>query len=327
MTSSYNTYFQKQPLMRKVIYSLIPIIAASIYFFGWRSLVLILTSCFFGVLAEYAFKWRSKKPVTEAVFVSAILYALTLPPSTPLWIAALGIVFGIVFGKEVFGGFGRNVFNPALVGRAFAYVCFPLPLTTVWNENVTGGMGGLLSYSTPVIHAMSSATPMQAFRSSGTLADTWQLFLGNISGSVGETSALLIILAGAYLLYTKTASKENMLGTLIGFLGMNSLLYVSGFESVPNPLFGILSGGVLFGAVFMATDPISSPKTTEAKWFYGILIGSVTVIIRGFALFTEGMMFAILIGNTFAPLMDDVVKAIKASRKTSKGGASKHAES
>lgn len=315
MTLNISKYIQKQPMMRKVLITLIPIILASIYFFGWRSLVLILTSCLFGYLAELAFKWKAKKPVTEAVFVSAVLFALTLPPSTPLWIAALGIVFGIVFGKEVFGGFGRNVFNPALVGRAFAYVCFPLPMTVVWNQNVAGGLGGFLHYTTPIIDVIGTATPMQDFRATGHMTDYLQLFLGNISGSLGETSALLLILAGAYLLYTKTASYENMLGTLIGFIAMDGLLYLLGFHSVPNPLFGVLSGGVLFGAVFMATDPISSPKTVEAKWAYGILIGAVAVIIRGFALFTEGMMFAILIGNTFAPLMDDIVKGLKSQFK------------
>lgn len=311
--------FMKQPMMRKVLYALAPIILASVYFFGWRSLLLIIVSVLFGTLAEWTFKRKSKKPVTEAVFVTAVLYALTLPPATPFWVAAVGIIFGVVFGKEAFGGFGRNVFNPALVGRAFVYVSFPKFLTTEWNMPATGLLGGFGTYLTPPVDALSTATPLITFRSTGQLAEYVDIALGRVSGSLGETSAVLIILAGIYLIYTKTASKETMGGVLLGYLAMSTAFFAMGVSQVPHPLFGLFSGGLLFGTVFMATDPISSPKSVEAKWIYGILIGAVTVIIRGFALFAGGIMFAILIGNTFAPILDELVKYLK-SRKSAKPG-------
>ena len=318
--------FMKQDLMRRVIYALLPIILASVYYFGWRVIPLIISTTFFAVLAEWSFKRSSGKPVSEAVFVTSILFVLTLPPKTPYWIAAVGIVFGIVFGKEVFGGFGRNVFNPALVGRAFVYVSFPKFLTIEWTAPIRDSiLGGFTRYIGPTIDTVTTATPMLTFRSTGELMDYGDLLFGNISGSLGETSAILIILAGIYLLYTKTAHKESTLGVLIGFIGMTLIFNALSVNQVPNPIFGLLSGGILFSAVFMATDPISSPKTKEGRWVYGILIGGITVIIRGFALFAGGVMFAILIGNSFAPLIDETVKALKAHKKAksapAKGGA------
>ena len=315
--------FMKQPMMRRVIYALAPILVASVYFYGWRSLLLCLVTSAAAVFSEWIFKRKANKPVSEAVFVTSILFTLTLPPSTPYWVAALGIAFGIVFGKEVFGGFGRNVFNPALVGRAFVYVSFPKFLTIQWTQNAFNSslLGGFTSYIQPQIDGVSTATPMLLFRSTGQLTDYRSLLFGNISGSMGETSAILIILAGIYLLYTKTAAKESMLGVIIGFVGLTLTMNLIGVEQVPNPIFGLLSGGILFGAVFMATDPISSPKTKEAKWIYGILIGMITVVIRGFALFAGGIMFAILIGNTFAPILDELVKYIKSNKASKKEGS------
>lgn len=309
--------FMKQPMMRKVLYALTPIVLASIYFYGLRVLTLLIVISFFGALSEWLFVRKTTKKITEAVFVTAILFTLTLPPSTPYFIGIIGIVFGVIFGKMVFGGFGKNPFNPALVGRAFIYVNFPKFLTVQWNEPASGLLGGFTKYMTPTVDAVSSATPMMLYRSSGETLPLAKAFLGNISGSIGETSALLIILAGLYLIYTKTAAKETIISVLLGFLGMNSLLYLLGFAEVPPPLYGLITGGILFGAVFMATDPISSPKTFEGKIVYGLLIGIVTVIIRGFALFSGGFMFAVLIGNTFAPIIDEAVKGIKSLRKPS----------
>lgn len=307
--------FLKQAMMRKVIYALVPIVLASVYFFGWRSLLMVLLACLVGAATEWVFESRRNKPITEAVFVTAILYTLTLPVRTPFWIVAAGIIFGVIFGKEVFGGFGRNVFNPALVGRAFVYVNFPTFLTVQWTKPFDSPLGGFAHYISESVEALSSATPMLMFRSSGEMVDYTKLLLGNISGSLGETSAILIILAGIYLLVSKTASWETMLATIGGFLVANSAFYFAGASSVPNPLFGLLSGGILFAAVFMATDPISSPKTKEAKFIYGALIGTITVVIRGFALFAGGVMFAVLIGNTFAPLLDELIKYLKSRKK------------
>lgn len=309
----------KQTLMRKVLISLIPVIISAVYFFGWRTLALIAVSIVSGTLTEWAFKRKGNKPVTEAVFVSSVLYALTLPPRTPYWIAVLGIAFGIMFAKEVFGGFGRNVFNPALVGRAFVYVNFPAFMTIQWTQPSRGFPGGFGFWLGAPADSLTTATPMLSYRASGFMEPLRNMFLGNTSGSLGETSALLILLAGAYLIYTKTASWEIILSTVLGFIGADAAFHFLGFSQVPTPLFGLLSGGILFGAVFMATDPISSPKTQKGKWIYGLLIGLVTVIIRGFALFAGGMMFAILIANTFVPILDEGVKSMENTAAGKKG--------
>nr|WP_300003126.1 RnfABCDGE type electron transport complex subunit D [Tissierella sp.] len=316
----YSKYFMNQKMMRTVILSLIPLMIASVYFFGWRTFLLLAVVTIFGVITEYIFEKKNKKKISEAVFVTCILYTMTLPPSTPYWIAVVGIIFGVMFGKEVFGGFGRNVFNPALVARAFVYVSFPAPLTIQWSKTSMGALGGFTTYLTESVEAITKATPMLIFRETGTMVDFKNLLIGNISGSIGETSAILIILAGIYLVYKKVASWEIMVSTLVGFVGLNSILYFTGNPQIPNPLFGVFSGGLLFGAVFMATDPISSAKTKEGKWIYGILIGAITVIIRGYALFAGGMMFAVLIANTFVPIIDEAVKGIKKRKKAKKEG-------
>lgn len=308
-------WFTKQQMMRTVIISLLPIILASIYFYGWRTLVLLAVVSLFGILTEYAFEKKRKKKISEAVIVTCILYTMTLPPTTPYWIAVVGIVFGVLFGKMVFGGFGRNVFNPALVGRAFIYVTFPEPMTVSWVKVASSFPGGFTKYLTESVDVVSQATPMLLFRDTGEMVSQINLLAGNVSGSIGETSAILIILAGIYLIYKKVASWEIMAGSFVGFIGLSGVLYFMGNATVPHPLYGMLAGGFLFGTIFMATDPISSPKTKEAKWVFGIIIGLVTVIIRGYALFAGGMMFAILIANTFAPIMDEAVKAYKESKK------------
>ena len=310
--------FMKQPMMRKVVYALLPLLAAGIYFFGWRVLILTIVVSFFGCLTEWVFVRKTTKKVTEAVWVTNLLFTLTLPPSTPYWVAIIGIIFGVLFGKMVFGGFGKNPFNPALVGRAFIYVNFPKFLTVEWNEPASGLFGALTQYLTPQVDAVAQATPMLLVRSTGETFHWSELLLGNVAGSIGETSALLIVLAGIYLIYTKTAAKETIFSVILGFLGMSTIFYLAGFTQILHPLIGLLSGGLMFGAVFMATDPISSPKTFEGRIVYGVLIGVITVIIRGFALFAGGIMFAILIGNTFAPIIDEAVNGLKAMKGVSK---------
>lgn len=310
--------FMKQKMMRTVIKSLIPLTIAAVYFYGWRTLLLLAIVTVFGLGTEWIFAKKYNRKVSEAVFVSCILYTMTLPPTTPFWIAAIGIIFGILFGKEVFGGFGKNIYNPALVARAFVYVCFPAPLTIEWSKAALGFPGGFGTYLTQTVEVVSRATPMLLFRDTGGITSYLDLLIGNVSGSIGETSAILIILAAIYLIYKKVASWQIMLGVLIGFTGLSGTLILLGNPQIPNLLFGVLSGGLLFGTVFMATDPISAPKTKEGKWIYGILIGIITVIIRGYALFAGGMMFAILIANTFVPVLDEGIKYYKKARKESK---------
>ncbi|MGM0397070.1 MAG: RnfABCDGE type electron transport complex subunit D [Bacillota bacterium] len=308
-------YFIKQKMMRTVVYSLLPLLLLGTYYFGLRVLLLLFVVCLFGIGTEYIYEKKNDKKVSEAVLVTCLLYTLTLPPSTPFWIAAVGIVFGVLFGKMVFGGFGKNIFNPALVARAFVYVSFPEPLTIHWTKASMGFPGGFATYLNQGVEMVSTATPMLMYRDSGAAVPFMDIILGNVSGSIGETSAILVVLAGAYLIYKKVASWQIMAGCVVGFTALSSVLYLAGVTSVPNPFYGMVAGGFLFGAVFMATDPISATKTKEGKWIYGIIIGTVTVIIRGFALFAGGVMFAILIGNTFSPIIDESIKAYKNYRK------------
>lgn len=318
MVEFYNKNFREQKLMRTVILSLIPIIIFSTFLYGWRILFLVLLTTFAGTAAEYYWEKHYKNKASEAVFVSCILYTLTLPPSTPFYIAVLGILFGVLFGKLFFGGFGRNVFNPALVGRAFIYVNFPEPLTMSWNSISTSFSGGLLTYLTSGIDAISGATPLILFNRTGELYSLPSLFLGTIPGSIGEGSKILIILAAAYMIYKKAASWEIMAGSLLGFLSVGSVFYFFTDVKVTNPLYGLLMGGFVFGSVFMATDPISAAKTVQGKWIYGFIIGAVTVLIRSLSLFTCGVMFSILIGNTFAPIIDYFVKETTSKKKSKK---------
>ncbi len=315
MMEFYKRTFQKQAVMLKVIMSLIPIIVGSIYFFGWRTLVLMATITLFGVATEYFFKKRLNKKVTEAVFVTCILFTLTLPVSTPLWVGIVGIVFGITFAKEVFGGFGFNVFNPALAARTFIYVTFPEPLTISWNVASSGFPGGFGKYITPAVDAISQGSPLIHFGETNTMLPFKQLFLGNATGSLGETSGLLILIGAFILLRHKSADWRLMLSPVIGFLTFSSILYLSNVSGAQHPLFSLFSGGFLFLSVFMTTDPITAPKTKEGKWIYGILTGIITTTIRVFGLFVEGAMFAVLIMNIFVPIIDEAVKYIKTPRK------------
>ncbi len=303
-------------MMTRVLISLLPILLAAIYLFGLRTLVVLSVVTTTGILCEYGIMRLidgKKAKVSEAVLVSSFLFTLTLPPTVPLWIAAVGIAFGVIFGKCVFGGFAKNVFNPALVGRCFIYVAFPTHMTISWAAPYTSLLGGFAKWSAGV-DAMTSATPMILLNKEGVVTDYLRLFLGNISGSLGETSALLILLAAVYLIVTKTASWKIIVSCLASFAIFSSILYFTGVIQA-DPLFSILSGGFLFAAVFMATDPISAPRQELSKYIYGALIAIVALIIRAFSLFTEGIMFAILIVNAFVPLIDRNIKILKDRKK------------
>ncbi|WP_320048073.1 RnfABCDGE type electron transport complex subunit D [uncultured Ilyobacter sp.] len=289
--------FQKQIMMRKVMYSLIPIFILSIYLYGLKALGLIVVSFFFGIVTEYLFLKKRNKKITEAVLVTCALYSLSMPPGIPLWIAAVGIIFGVSMGKMAYGGFGRNIFNPAITGRLFIYIAFP-NMVNKWlipgNFGLTDGTAG--------------ATPLEILRNGG-IPKITDLLLGTRPGSLGESSGILILVASLYLLYTKTASWRSMGATLTGYFMVQALLFY--FNLGANPLYGIFSGSLLFISVFMVTDPVSSPKKNNSLFAYGLLIGMSVALIRTFSLFPEGTSFAILLGNTFAPLMDEIIGKAK----------------
>ncbi len=317
----------KQPIMSRVLAALLPCVAGSIYFFGWRSLAMVLVAAVVGYFTEYIFTRTRSEPVTESVFVTSTIYTLIMPPTVPWHVFIIGIVFAIMFTKEIFGGYGRNFFNPAMAGRCFVYVCFPIAMTAAWAPVAQEKWGALDRWTTvSPTNAVTSVTPMAELKS-GALGFAHesnegkrkiektvflkQLFFGRISGTAGVTSAMLILIGGLYLFITKTASRTIILSTIITYAVLSELLYMLNVKPVNEAIAAVLGGGFLFGAFFMATDPISAPRTEPAKIAYGIIIAVCTVIIRNFSIFNGGLMFAVLIGNMFAPLMDKIVREFK----------------
>ena len=257
-----------------------------------------------GILWEMVFAVIRKHEISEGAFVTTILFALCCPPDAPLWQVALGISFGIVIGKEVFGGTGKNFLNPALAGRVFLYFAYP----TYWSgDSVWVAVDG---YSSPTILSVAAQDGLQ-----GVLSNiTWiEAFIGNIPGSIGETSSLFIIMGLILLFYNKVASWRIVIGVLIGTAFTSYLFNFIG--STTNPMFSlpfywhIVIGGYAFGLTFMAVEPVTGSHTNLGRWYYGILIGVMVVLIRVInPAFPEGMMLAILFANLFAPIIDHFVQ-------------------
>ncbi len=314
----------KQPFMRRVIIGTIPCIIASVYFFGWRSLFVVLVSCAAAFITEYIFVRRFKEPVSEAVFVSAIIYALIMPSTVPWHVLIVGIVFAIMYGKMVFGGFGRNIFNPAMVGRAFVYICFPIALTATWAPIAHGTWGGFLVWTTATSPDVITSATAMALVKSGQAAPPalLNLFLGNIAGTMGVTSVLAILIGGMYLFITKTANRWIIITSIAAFAIFNGIFDLINVKGVPGVLPALFGGGFLFAAFFMVTDPISAPRTLPAQIIYSIVFAFFTLIIRTFSVFNGGIMFAILLANMFAPILDfGFTKRKKQDETPSKGAA------
>jgi len=307
----YSKIFQKQLIMRRVIYALLVLMAFSTYLFGWRVLAINAMVLALGIFTEWVFEKSRGKKVSEAVIVTSLLFGLSLPPLVPFWVAAVGIIFAVAIGKEVFGGFGRNVFNPAIAGRLFVYISFPAQLQLTWK---TPRIPAFLQ-ETFSADAMSGATPLAIMSDGGAeQLDFWQLFFGFRSGSMGETAIWLILAGALYYTVTKTAQWRLIVSTLGSAAALHVVFYYTGLtELVPH--LALMSGSILYVSVFMATDPVSAPNKPLSQWVYGIIIGSVTVLIRLFAGFPEGTSFGILIGNTFASLLDEIMPKAKPKKK------------
>jgi Na+-transporting NADH:ubiquinone oxidoreductase subunit B len=274
-------------------------------------LPLYLVTFAVGGFWEVLFAMKRGHEVNEGFFVTSVLFALTLPPDLPLWQAALGISFGVVIGKEVFGGTGKNFLNPALTGRAFLYFAYPAQLSgdAVWTA----------------VDGYSGATPLGIVAAEGmpalTQSVTWmEAFIGSVPGSIGETSTLMVMLGGAVLLLTRIASWRVVAGCFVGMIAFSTLLNTVGSDS--NPAFAMpwywhmVVGSFAFGAFFMATDPVSAAMTNKGRWAYGMLIGVMCVLIRVVnPAFPEGMMLAILFANLFAPLFDHFVVQANVKRR------------
>jgi Na+-transporting NADH:ubiquinone oxidoreductase subunit B len=271
-----------------------------------------------GGLWEVAIATIRGHEVNEGFFVTSILFSLIVPASLPLWQAALGISFGVVIGKEIFGGTGKNFLNPALTGRAFLFFAYPAEISgdAVWTA--VDGFSGATPLGIAALQGMEGVT---------TTGFTWMdAFLGKMQGSVGETSTLAIFMGGAILLITKIASWRIVAGVMLGMIA--TALMFNSLGSDTNPMFSmpwywhLVLGGFAFGMVYMATDPVSAAMTNTGKWWYGALIGVMCVLIRVVnPAFPEGMMLAILFANLFAPLIDWQVVRSNVKRRLARVGA------
>ena len=272
-----------------------------------------------GGIWEVIFASVRKHEMHEGFLVTGLIFPLTLPPSLPLWQAAVGISFGVVIGKELFGGTGRNFLNPALAGRAFLYFAYPVQNSgdSVWTA----------------VDGFSGATPLGALATADVSTGmeainvTWsQAFLGTMQGSLGETSTLACLIGAVILIVAGVGSWRTMLSMLLGGMAFAGLLNFIGSDTNPmfqmSPMWHLVVGGFAFGLVFMATDPVSSAMTETGKWFYGALIGIMTILIRVInPAYPEGVMLAILLGNVFAPLIDYFVLQSNIKRRLERNGA------
>ena len=284
-------------MMKGVLKALLPAFLASLYFFRWEGALVILACVAACVITELVLqKLRNKKVQISdySAILTGLLLAMVLPPKIPLWMAFLGGVFAISLGKEVFGGLGHNIFNPALLARAFLMAAFPVALTT-WNAPIT-------------LDAVTTATPLGMAKFSQTAPPVMSLFIGNVAGCIGETSALALLIGMAYLLYKKIIDYRipaAYIGTVIVFAAITHIIAPGKYM---GPVFHVLAGGLLIGAGFMATDPVTSPVTAKGRWLFGAGCGLVTMTIRLWGGLPEGVMYSILLMNACTPLLDRVAR-------------------
>lgn len=281
----------------------------------WYFVPVYLTTFIVGGFWEVLFAMKRGHEVNEGFFVTSILFALACPPSIPLWMVALGISFGIVIGKEVFGGTGKNFLNPALTGRAFLFFAYPAAMS---GEAVWTAVDGYTGATALSVAASGGIDALEA-------AFSWNsTFFGTIPGSMGETSAVAILIGLVGLMITRIASWRIVLGVFAGMVALSTLFNMIGSDS--NPMFALpwywhlTLGGFAFGMVFMATDPVSASMTNRGKYWYGALIGVMVILIRVVnPAFPEGMMLAILFSNLFAPLIDHFVVQANIKRRLARG--------
>ncbi|MCK5001164.1 MAG: RnfABCDGE type electron transport complex subunit D, partial [Anaerohalosphaera sp.] len=309
-------------------------------------LPMIIVSYGAGFVVELLFAIVRKEKIAEGFLVTGLIFPLVLPPTIPLWMLAVGVMFGVCIGKELFGGTGRNIFNPAIVGRVFLALAYPSQMSgEVWVKPGHGILGRVLDYvtiKTPTgpdegvmatvvkffsvnadgvrsfftvehIEAITSATPL-GLAKKGEFIDVMRLAIGEVTGSIGETSGLMVLCGGIFLLITRVANWRTVVSILLSAFIMAFALHQSNPEKFASPTWHMFAGGLLFGAFFMATDPVSSPNTNGGKYVYGILIGAVAMLIRNFGAYTEGVMFSILLGNIFAPVIDEIFFSIRIRR-------------
>lgn len=294
-----------------------------------QTLPIIVVSYGVGLGIEFVFATIRRHPVNEGFLVTGMLIPLVMPPDVPLWQVAVATAFAVVIGKEAFGGTGMNVVNIALTARAFLYFAYPTDISgEVWTylgEGATAVAG--YSGATPLAVAAAAAKGTQVVNEFNSFGSTWapgiysfqSLFLGTQPGSIGETSTLMCLIGALILIVTGTGSWKIIVGVFGGAYGMGLLLNIlageNAFMAMPA-YYHLVIGGLAFGAVFMATDPVTAAQTETGKWYYGILIGMFTVLIRVFnPAYPEGIMLAILLMNVFAPLIDYFVVSANKTRR------------
>jgi len=280
-----------------VVAALIPSIVAAITFFGWMQIFIIITAVVFAVGTEAAIQSIRKKKVTwfdGSAALTGLLLALTLPPNFSLSATAIGSVVAIGLGKQIFGGLGYNIFNPALVGRAFLQAAFPVQITTWLKPNFA-------------VDSVTSATPLAAFKFDKIFTDTVPMAIGNVGGSLGETSAIAVLVGGILLIAVGIVNWRIPLSMIIGMILFGGLFWFINPQN-PSPVFHIFAGSFLFGAMFMATDWVTSPITNKGMWIFGLGISLVLVVIRIYGGLPEGVMYSILFMNGFVPLINRYTK-------------------
>jgi len=288
-------------MMWDVAIALVPATIASVYFFGSKAIYVILVTTFSALITEALIQKLCKKPVTifdGSAVVTGILLGFNLPPGIPLWMAGVGGAIAISIGKQAFGGLGHNIFNPALVARTILLISFPVAMTT-WSPP------RFISFD-----ALTYATPLTALKENSILTPLKDLFIGNVGGCIGETSALALIIGALYLLLKKHIT-WHIPATFIATAGILCWIF-GGAELFRGPfLFHILAGGLLLGALFMATDPVTSPTSRSGRVIFGIGCGAITALIRLKGGPPEGVSFSILLMNAFTPLIDRFIRPRK----------------
>ncbi len=295
-------------IMWTVVWSLVPIILASFWYFG-PSALLVIAAATIGCLATERVFGRKGTLSDGSALITGLLLGLTLPAGIPLWMAALGGVFAIGLGKVIFGGLGQNVFNPALLGRAFLQAAFPTALTT-W-PNLAGPWAALrgdnfaLPFAMPQkVASITGATPLGLWKFEGKPTGIGHLIFGSTGGSLGETAAIVILLCGAYLAWKKYLDWRIPISIFLTVFVLSEIIHAVAPAHYPTGFFMLFSGGLMLGAVYMATDMVTSPSTAQGAWIFGAGIGLMVVVIRHWGGLPEGVMYAILFMNAFVPFIN-----------------------
>lgn len=302
LTSSPHEYEQTSvsKIMWTVMATLLPCAVMAVYYFRVQALVLIIACTVTALITEVlANKMKGEAPTIKdgSAAITGLLLALTLPPSLPITYAVLGSIFAIIIGKQVFGGLGYNIFNPALIGRAFIQTSFPVAITT-WSFPTTERFAS--------VDAVTAATPLGLFKfGNGQVVDSFmEMFTGNVAGSLGETSVIAILLGGGYLVYKQYADWRIPVG-LIGTVAVfSSIFWMIDPVHYAHPILHVLSGGVMLGAFFMATDMVTCPITPKGAWIFAIGTGAIIMVIRLFGGLPEGVMYALLFMNALVPMIN-----------------------